>query len=240
MREIARTHHKQVLGVPVLQVGVHHAVFRALARDGAARVVRGLVRYDIVILGAGLGHHGLRIHGLGHLFDFLGDVIEKRAVLIGKVVGHAQKRQPVGILVGFIQGKIVGLVGDGRALCPDAQRTVEVVRGGLLELRTPCARARRGGVALNGAFAGLRQRNDAAVDELEIGVIEVVGVEVVITHAERASPGKEVHGFFKEERRAGRNLIAVAPAQRALPRFRIILLADLGNHEQLGVVHHIA
>ena len=159
---------------------------------------------------------------------------------IGEVVGHAQKRQPVGILVGFIQGKIVCLVGDGRSLCPDAQGTVEVVRGGLLELRTPCARTRRGGVALDGAFAGLRQRNDAAVDELEIGVIEVVGVEVVITHAERASPGKEVHGFFKEERRAGRNLIAVAPAQRALPRFRVVLLADLGNHEQLGVVHHIA
>ena len=55
-----------------------------------------------------------------------------------------------------------------------------------------------GSVALNRAFAGLRQRNDAAVDELKIGVIEVVGVEVVIAYAERASPAKRFMGSSKK------------------------------------------
>ena len=84
---------------------------------------------------------------------------------------------------------------------PMPRERLKLYAAALLELR-PHARVRRVALLSMGLCRSASSRNDAAVDELEIGVIEVVGVEVVITHAERASPGKEVHGFFKEERRA--------------------------------------
>ena len=183
LREHRRAHHEQIVGVPGLQIAVHHARLRIGAHHRAAGVVGRLVRHDVEVLRPRMHVVVRRVHRLDDGLELGQQEARHLVVVVGEVVGQPQQRPAERILVGRVEVDEVLAVGIDRAL--------RVERAVVVPLRpspasnpspsrgVPCGTGRSAIGAAVRAVAG----DIAAAEEAQAGVIEVVAVEVVDAHA---------------------------------------------------------
>ena len=115
MPEHARAHDEQVVAIPALAVLVDHAIAGAGTHDGAAGVVRALIRHH----GPGLAYAGAAhmrgVHGLGDGVDHFRDLPSDLVLVFLVVEGHAHQGQAERIFISRVKVKVVVAVGHHAA-----------------------------------------------------------------------------------------------------------------------------
>ena len=164
------------------------------AHDGAAAEMRRLVVRDVV---GGLAVL-LRDLARAHRLDDFGEPVGQEGVLLDLVVveidGHAHQRTAEAVAVGRIEIEIDVAVAVEAAVHAGAglERAEIVVAHRLLPLRAPFRRAGRDRRRLDRPAVGLHLAHVAAADEAVRAVIEIVAVELVDAHADRAGGDERI------------------------------------------------
>src|SRR5215831_2108452 len=120
----------------------------------------------------------------------------------------------------------------------DPERTIVVMRDGLLPFRSP--EGRIGGYRLisEGSLTHLGSDKDAAADEAETAVVEIVALEIGNDGAEttRTHERIEYMSVVIEERHKGRRAVPrKVLADHPLARRRVVGPADARDQQQLGI-----
>jgi hypothetical protein len=113
-----------------------------------------------------------------------------------------------------------------------------VVAQRLFPLRAPCRRAGRHGGAFHRTAVGSHLADIAAADETEAGMIEIIAVELVDAHADRAGGDERIEVEFlvveKSDRGRGRLMGEIA-ADLSLAGLRVVGRADARQQQELDV-----
>ena len=198
LRKGARAHDEQVRHVPALQIAVERAGLRVRPHDRAAAQMRRLVLGDVVGPLAIFLLDLLRAHRL----DDLGELVGQEAVLLELVVvevdRHAHQRAAEAVLVGRVEVEIDVAVAVEAAVDAGAgrDRAEVVVLDRRLPFRAPARRARRHGRRLDRPSVGLHLAHVAAADEAVRAMVEIVAVEFVDAHADRAGGDERIEVEF--------------------------------------------
>src|ERR1700722_11823381 len=194
LRKRAGAEHEQIRNVPTLQVPVEHAGLWIRAHDRAAVEVRGLIGCDVVGSGPVLYRKLLCTHRLYDRGKLVGQEFVLLYLVFLQIHRDPHQRTSKAILVGWIEIEIDVAVGVETAVHAgaglDGAEIVFLHR--LLPFGAPFGRSRRDQRAFDRAGAGLNLSHVAAADEAVRAMVEVVAVELVDAHADRAGGDERI------------------------------------------------
>ncbi len=202
--------------------------------------MRGLVLRDVIGALANVLDHLLCAHVLDDLGELVGEVGAHLQFVVVEIHGQAHQRAAEAILVGRVEIEIVGLVAVHRGVHArrGRDRAQIVVALRLLPFGAPARRAGRHRRRLDRPSIRLHLAEIAAADEAERAVIEIVAVELVDAHADRAGRDERVEvelGPIEEADHARHGLVGEVAADVARAGLRIVGLADPGEQQKLDV-----
>src|SRR2546430_801035 len=109
------------------------------------------------------------------------------------VEGHAYEWQTLRVTVSRVEIEIVGAIALASAVRTNGERTVIILRHGLLPARTPMRRARRHRMRFDRRCSVAAHGNKGAADEAQACMVEVIAVEFINCGEKPAAP----HKLFK-------------------------------------------
>src|SRR5215467_3151826 len=232
--------HEQVWHIPALQIDVERAVAGGRSHDGAAAPMRALVTGHVVGTLARLLPDLLCAHVLEDFGIAVGEIGVHLQLVLMEIHGHTHERPAEAILVSRIEVEIVVAVGVPRGVHARAgiDRAEVVVAHRPFPLRAPGGRAGGHRRRFHRPAIGLHLAQVPAADKPQRTVIEIIAVELVDAHADRAR-GDEwievVFCFVKEADRAGHRLMGEIAPDLASAGTWLIWLAYTGKQQELYI-----
>src|SRR5262249_23694632 len=191
---------------------------------------RLILRY-IVRSFARLLHNLSRAHSLDDLGVAVGEKLAHLELVLMEIVRQPDQRPAEAILVGRVEVDMIiaiAIVG-GMDTGSGIHRAEIVVLYGLLPFGAPSGRSRRRQRVLDGPSARLDVAQIAAAHETMRAVVEIVAIELVDAHADRAGSDEGIEDVLVlvEEPDRGRNrLVRKIASDLAFTRLRVVGLAD--------------
>ncbi len=156
--------------------------------------------------------------------------------LVGIVEGDAHQRPAIDVPIGRVEIEIIAAMAHHRAMGGDGGGAQISLDRCLLPLGAPFRHALRHIHHLDRPTAGIEDLDIAARDEAESLVVEIVAVELVDGHAQRAGADEGIDDLVLEEDiHRGGDLIGVIAPHHPLPALRVVRFADARQQHQLRI-----
>src|SRR5476649_2554402 len=198
--------------------------------------MRRLIRRAVPVAFHRVFHVLTRVHGFGDFADFSGAIGGHFQVVLREVESYAQQRASQTVFIVRVERQIVGARGVAAGFAANRHAAEIVADRRLLPLFPPFRRSRWNRAITDRCATDGRHADTAAAEEAETGVVKVIVVEVINTHADRAYTDERVEVLVIEEQlHAVGGLVRIVTAGGAGAADRVVRFTDTGEQHQADV-----